>query len=60
MLFIAQTTLFLLAFAGVVACSLGMIYFAGAPDHKQDNAGMIDHIIELVQQRAEKMRGANG
>jgi len=38
----------------------GMIYFAGAPDHKQDNAGMIDHIIELVQQRAEKMRGANG
>ncbi|MGE0740996.1 MAG: hypothetical protein AB7O98_06605 [Hyphomonadaceae bacterium] len=34
MLFIAQTALFLLAFAGVVACSLGMIYFAGGALNK--------------------------
>jgi len=30
----------------------GMVYLAGKPDHKQDNAGMVDHIVALVEERA--------
>lgn len=30
----------------------GMVYMAGKQDHKQGNAGMIDHIVELVEKRA--------
>ena len=30
----------------------GMVYLAGKQDHKQSNAGMIDHIVELVEARA--------
>ena len=33
----------------------GMVYVAGKQDHKQDNAGMIDHIVELVEQRAAEI-----
>lgn len=33
----------------------GMVYMAGKPDHKQDNAGMIDHIVELVERRAAEI-----
>ena len=33
----------------------GMIYQAGRPDHKQDNAGMIEHIVELVEKRAAEL-----
>jgi (E)-4-hydroxy-3-methylbut-2-enyl-diphosphate synthase len=33
----------------------GMVYVAGKQDHKQDNAGMIDHIVELVEKRAEEI-----
>jgi len=33
----------------------GMVYLAGKPDHKQDNAGMIDHIVDLVEQRAAQI-----
>jgi (E)-4-hydroxy-3-methylbut-2-enyl-diphosphate synthase len=33
----------------------GMIYMGGKPLHKQDNAGMIDHIVELVEAHAEKL-----
>lgn len=33
----------------------GMVYLAGAQDHKQDNAGMIDHIVELVEKRAAEI-----
>jgi (E)-4-hydroxy-3-methylbut-2-enyl-diphosphate synthase len=33
----------------------GMVYVAGRPDHKQDNAGMIDHIVELVEARAAQI-----
>ena len=33
----------------------GMVYVAGRPDHKQDNAGMIDHIVELVEKRAAEI-----
>lgn len=33
----------------------GMVYVAGKQDHKQDNAGMIAHIVELVEKRAEEI-----
>jgi (E)-4-hydroxy-3-methylbut-2-enyl-diphosphate synthase len=36
----------------------GMIYMAGKPDHKQDNEGMIDHIVELVEARAAELKAA--
>jgi (E)-4-hydroxy-3-methylbut-2-enyl-diphosphate synthase len=31
----------------------GMVYLAGKQDHRLDNAGMIDRIVDLVEQRAE-------
>lgn len=34
----------------------GMMYVAGKPDHKVTNDEMVDHIVELVEARAEKMR----
>jgi (E)-4-hydroxy-3-methylbut-2-enyl-diphosphate synthase len=34
----------------------GMIYMGGKPDHKQSNDGMIDHIVELVEAHAEKLK----
>jgi (E)-4-hydroxy-3-methylbut-2-enyl-diphosphate synthase len=34
----------------------GMVYVAGKPDHKVDNAAMIDHIVELVEERAAALR----
>ena len=33
----------------------GMVYVAGRQDHKQDNAGMVDHIVELVEKRAAEI-----
>lgn len=30
----------------------GMVYMAGRPDHKLDNARMVDHIVELVETKA--------
>jgi (E)-4-hydroxy-3-methylbut-2-enyl-diphosphate synthase len=33
----------------------GMIYMAGKPDHKLDNDHMVDHIVELVEQRAAQI-----
>ena len=33
----------------------GMVYLAGKIAHKQDNAGMIDHIVELVEARAAEI-----
>ena len=36
----------------------GMVYVAGRPDHKLDNAGMVDHIVSLVEARAEQIRAA--
>jgi (E)-4-hydroxy-3-methylbut-2-enyl-diphosphate synthase len=33
----------------------GMIYNAGKADHKQDNEGMIEHIVELVEARAAQL-----
>src|SRR5579862_1641338 len=37
----------------------GMVYLAGKPDHKMDNARMIDHIVELVEARARELDAAN-
>ncbi|MGE0830592.1 MAG: (E)-4-hydroxy-3-methylbut-2-enyl-diphosphate synthase, partial [Hyphomonadaceae bacterium] len=34
----------------------GMVYVAGQADHKVDNEAMIDHIVELVEARAQAMR----
>ncbi|MCZ0962712.1 flavodoxin-dependent (E)-4-hydroxy-3-methylbut-2-enyl-diphosphate synthase [Paracoccus benzoatiresistens] len=33
----------------------GMVYLAGRQSHKMTNDQMIDHIVELVEQRAEKI-----
>jgi (E)-4-hydroxy-3-methylbut-2-enyl-diphosphate synthase len=33
----------------------GMVYLAGKPDHKQDNAGMVEHIVALVEERAREL-----
>jgi (E)-4-hydroxy-3-methylbut-2-enyl-diphosphate synthase len=30
----------------------GMVYLAGKPDHKMDNAQMVEHIVSLVEARA--------
>ena len=36
----------------------GMVYLAGKPDHKMDNARMVDHIVELVEARAAEIEAA--
>ncbi|WP_449042677.1 flavodoxin-dependent (E)-4-hydroxy-3-methylbut-2-enyl-diphosphate synthase [Paracoccus sp. (in: a-proteobacteria)] len=36
----------------------GMVYLAGKQDHKMTNAQMIDHIVELVERRAEELSRA--
>jgi (E)-4-hydroxy-3-methylbut-2-enyl-diphosphate synthase len=33
----------------------GMVYVAGRPDHKMDNAGMVEHIVALVEARAAEL-----
>lgn len=33
----------------------GMVYVAGRADHKQDNAGMVEHIVALVEARAAEI-----
>jgi len=38
----------------------GMVYIAGVPDHKMDNGRMIDHLVELVEQKAEEIEKARG
>ncbi len=38
----------------------GMVYMAGKPDHKQDNEGMIDHIVGLVEARAAELDAERG
>ncbi|HEX7759851.1 MAG TPA: flavodoxin-dependent (E)-4-hydroxy-3-methylbut-2-enyl-diphosphate synthase [Caulobacteraceae bacterium] len=37
----------------------GMVYLAGKPDHKQDNDGMVDHIVKLVEARAAEIEAGN-
>jgi (E)-4-hydroxy-3-methylbut-2-enyl-diphosphate synthase len=46
-----------LGFTGGGAGS-GMVYVAGKPDHKMDNARMVDHIVELVETRAAEIEKA--
>ena len=36
----------------------GMVYVAGKPDHKMDNAQMVDHIVQLVEARAAEIEAA--
>ena len=36
----------------------GMVYLAGKQSHKQDNASMVDHIVEQVEARAEMIAKA--
>jgi (E)-4-hydroxy-3-methylbut-2-enyl-diphosphate synthase len=36
----------------------GMVYLAGKPDHKMDNDGMVDHIVELVEAKAAELEAA--
>ena len=36
----------------------GMVYVAGKQHHKQDNEGMVDHIVGLVEVRAAEIRAA--
>jgi (E)-4-hydroxy-3-methylbut-2-enyl-diphosphate synthase len=33
----------------------GMVYLAGRQDHKLDNVGMVDHIVQLVEARAAEI-----
>lgn len=33
----------------------GMVYLAGKMTHKQDNAGMVEHIVELVEKKAAEL-----
>ncbi|HRO15100.1 MAG TPA: 4-hydroxy-3-methylbut-2-en-1-yl diphosphate synthase, partial [Paracoccus sp. (in: a-proteobacteria)] len=46
-----------LGFTGGGAGS-GMVYVAGRQSHKMTNAQMIDHIVELVERRAEQLAAA--
>ncbi len=36
----------------------GMVYLAGAQDHKLQNDKMVDHIVELVEKKAEEIEAA--
>ncbi|MFV0408617.1 MAG: flavodoxin-dependent (E)-4-hydroxy-3-methylbut-2-enyl-diphosphate synthase, partial [Paracoccus sp. (in: a-proteobacteria)] len=36
----------------------GMVYLAGKQDHKLSNDAMVDHIVELVEERAAKIESA--
>jgi (E)-4-hydroxy-3-methylbut-2-enyl-diphosphate synthase len=35
-----------------------MVYLSGVTDHKIDDAGLIDHIVELVEQKAEEIEAS--
>ncbi|NNE52158.1 MAG: flavodoxin-dependent (E)-4-hydroxy-3-methylbut-2-enyl-diphosphate synthase [Sulfitobacter sp.] len=37
----------------------GMVYLAGKQSHKQDNASMIDHIVEQVEKKAAAIEAEN-
>src|SRR6185436_10479867 len=36
----------------------GMVYMAGKQHHKQDNDGMVDHIVALVEAKAAEIKAA--
>ncbi|MFN3228312.1 MAG: flavodoxin-dependent (E)-4-hydroxy-3-methylbut-2-enyl-diphosphate synthase [Asticcacaulis sp.] len=37
----------------------GMVYLAGKPDHKLSNEAMVEHIVELVEQKAAELAAAD-
>ncbi|MEO0912292.1 MAG: flavodoxin-dependent (E)-4-hydroxy-3-methylbut-2-enyl-diphosphate synthase [Pseudomonadota bacterium] len=37
----------------------GMVYLAGQQDHKLDNERLVDHIVELVEEKAAALEAAN-
>lgn len=37
----------------------GMVYVAGVPDHKMENAKLVDHIVDLVEAKAAAMQAAD-
>ena len=47
-----------LGFTGGGAGS-GMVYMMGKTDHKIDNSQMIDHLVEMVENKAESLRLEN-
>ena len=34
----------------------GMMYVSGRPDHKLSNADMVEHIVEQVEAKAERLK----
>ncbi len=36
----------------------GMVYLAGKQDHRLDNDSMVDHIVDLVEKKAEELEAA--
>ncbi len=38
----------------------GMVYLAGKPAYKMDNAKMVDHIVELCEKKADEIEAARG
>jgi (E)-4-hydroxy-3-methylbut-2-enyl-diphosphate synthase len=36
-----------------------MVYLSGVTDHKIDDAGLIDHIVELVEAKAEEIEASD-
>jgi len=46
-----------IGFTGGGAAS-GMVYLAGLPDHKMSNDKMIDHLVELVEEKAAEIEAA--
>ena len=37
-----------------------MVYVVGKPNHKMDNAKMVDHIVELVEAKAKELDAKAG
>ncbi len=38
----------------------GMVYLSGVADHKTSNPQLVDHLIELVEQKADEIEAARG
>ena len=34
----------------------GKMYISGRPDHNVSNADMVEHIVELVEKKAERLK----
>jgi (E)-4-hydroxy-3-methylbut-2-enyl-diphosphate synthase len=40
---------------GGAGAGAGMVYIAGKPHHKMDNTRLVDHIVELCEERAREI-----